>query len=465
LFHDADPATSVRIMPLMGGQPRVFIGRQSQEAAWSQDGAGLVYHTSDPGDPIFVADRTGANPRQIFVDRPGVHNHFPTWSLDGKWIYFVSGIPAANAMDLWRIASAGGAPERLTQVNSNVSYPTPINPRMILFIARDANGSGPWLWALDVERKVASRLGFGLEKYTSVAASGNGRRLAVTVANPVANLWSVPILDRPAEERDVKPFPLPTVRALMPRFGGAALFYLSSQGAGDGLWRYQDGQALEIWKGADGALLEPPAVSSDGRRVAFVLRRNGKLRLQLEAADGTEPQALAQGLDVQGAASWSPDGKWIVTGGADGKGAGLFKIAVEGGPPIRLATGLALNPVWSPDGSFIAYTGANVGFAGPLRAVHPDGTPFQLPDIKLQRDGERIRFLPSGKGLVYTQGLSVSTQEFWLLDLATKQSRRITRLSNAATMRTFDVTPDGRQIVFDRLRENSDIALIDLPGK
>ena len=30
-------------------------------------------------------------------------------------------------------------------------------------------------------------------------------------------------------------------------------------------------------------------------------------------------------------------------------------------------------------------------------------------------------------------------------------------------MRTFDVTPDGKQIVFDRLLENSDIVLIDLP--
>jgi hypothetical protein len=29
-------------------------------------------------------------------------------------------------------------------------------------------------------------------------------------------------------------------------------------------------------------------------------------------------------------------------------------------------------------------------------------------------------------------------------------------------MSTFDITPDGQQIVFDRLRQNSDIVLIDL---
>ena len=28
-------------------------------------------------------------------------------------------------------------------------------------------------------------------------------------------------------------------------------------------------------------------------------------------------------------------------------------------------------------------------------------------------------------------------------------------------MRTFDITPDGKQIVFARLRENSDIVMID----
>jgi len=56
-------------------------------------------------------------------------------------------------------------------------------------------------------------------------------------------------------------------------------------------------------------------------------------------------------------------------------------------------------------------------------------------------------------------------QDFWLLDLATKKTRRLTRLNNRATMRTFDITPDGKEIVFDRLRENSDVVLIDLPSR
>ena len=40
-------------------------------------------------------------------------------------------------------------------------------------------------------------------------------------------------------------------------------------------------------------------------------------------------------------------------------------------------------------------------------------------------------------------------------------ARPLTRLQPRDTMRTFDVTADGKQIIFDRLRDNSDIVLID----
>ena len=186
------------------------------------------------------------------------------------------------------------------------------------------------------------------------------------------------------------------------------------------------------------------------------------MRLQVETADGTEPEVVAENLDVQGTACWSPDGKWIATGGSDVRGAGLFKLPIDGGPAVRLAIGVALNPVWSPDGGLIAYAGPNVGQYAPLLAVRPDGTRVGLPDIKLERDGERIRFLPEGTSLVFMQGQR-RAQDFWLLDLATKKTRALTHLNNPSAMRTFDITPDGKQIVFDRLRENSDIVLIDVP--
>jgi Tol biopolymer transport system component len=399
---------------------------------------------------------------RIFIDPdPGIHNHWPVWSQDGRWIYFSRGSPPAGEFDLWRLSPDGGNPERLTSHNTFVAYPTPIGPRTVLYVARDQDGSGPWLWALDPERRISRRVSFGVEQYTSLTASADGRRLVATVANPTATLWTVPILQRSADERDVKRFGVPTVRALAPRFGGTSLFYLSSHGTGDGLWRYSDSDSIEIWKGADGPLLETPALSHDGRQVAFALRKDGKLRLHVTTTDGAGLHALGDTVDVQGTADWSPDGQWIVVGGRGQQGPGLFKLPVNGGAAIQLATGQALNPIWAPGGQLIVFTGPNLGGDAPLLAIRPDGTPVDLPSISVRRFGERARFLPDGSGLVYMQGMRAS-QDFWLLDFASMRTRRLTQLSDRSAMRTFDITPDGHSIVFDRTRENSDIVLIDL---
>ena len=454
------------LWPLIGGTPHNFIDEHAAEVAWSPDGSRLVYHTWDPGDPVFVADRDGANPRQIMRSEPGLHNHYPIWSKDGRWIYFVRGRPATREMDLWRISPGGGKEERLSHLNTDIAYPTPIDEHTLVFVAPNEDGIGPWLWAFDLATGTVRRVSSGLEQYTAVGSTTDGRRLAASVVNPQVSLWSVPIRTRIVEEKDVQSIALPTSRAWAPRFGGGSLFYLSSRDGADGLWSYRDGQALEVWEGSNGPLRTPPAISPNGARVAFALRRSGKQQMHVMATDGTGLRPLSSDVDVRGTASWSPDGKWIVVAGSDPSGPGLFKLPVdEGSSPVRIATGPFLDPVWSPRGDLIVYCGTQVFTLTPVLAVQPDGTPVKLPDIKVQRNGERVRFLPDGTGLVYMLGDTLSEQDFWLLDVSSMQSRRLTRLSNPAAMRSFDITPDGSRIVFDRLRENSAIVLIDLATK
>ena len=459
------PTRRLRLLPLVGGSTRNFLGETTAEVAWSPDGKRLVYHSFEPGDAMFVADSNGANVKTLLAAGPAdEHRHFQVWSKDGRWIFFARGRPATREMDLWRISVDGGAPEQLTFIKRDVAFPTIIDARTLVFVASDESGAGPWLWTMDLDTRAIHRASSGLERYASVAASADGRRLVASVVEARVGLWSVPIADRVASEQDVKPVDLPTTRALAPRFGGGTLFYLSSRGGNDGLWTHRDGDATEIWKGSDGALISPPAVSPDGRMVAIALRRDGRMVWHILAADGTGLRPLSRELDARGSASWSPDGQWIVTGGSDATGQGLFKLPITGDAPARLVSGPVLDPVWSPAGDLIVYAGANVFTTVPLAAVRPDGTPVTLPQIIFRREGERARFLPDGRGLVYMQN-DTPAQDFWLLDLTTMQSRQLTRLNSPDAMRTFDVTPDGKQIVFDRLHENSDIVLIDLPDR
>jgi len=460
-----------QLIPLTGGAGRPFLGPTTRPQAWSPNGAQLVYFNVTDGDPMFVADRTGGNPRQISRDPAGVHNHNLVWSTDGEWIYFVHGLDVADQMDIWRIRPAGGAAERMTQHRASITFLAPLNAHTVLFVAKAEDRSGPWLWALDVDRKVERRVSAGLEQYTSVAASGDGRRVIATVANPQANLWSVPILDRLANDGDVTAMSVPSVRAVSPRFRGADLFYLSARGAGDGLWRLHNGDLSEVWQGSDGALAEPSSISPDGRRAAIVVRKDGKRRVLLVSTDGSESRTLSTMLDAQGSSDWSPDGSWLATGGDDGQGPGLFKVAVDGGTLVRLANGVATNPVWSPDGNLIVFAGATTGGRVPLLGVRPDGTAVDLPPMQTPTSvSQAHRFLPKGLALVYVQtdappGSSAPGHDLWLMDLTTKIKRQVARLTDSGEMGTFDVSPDGKRVVFDRLHENSDLVLIDLPAR
>jgi serine/threonine protein kinase len=95
-----------------------------------------------------------------------------------------------------------------------------------------------------------------------------------------------------------------------------------------------------------------------------------------------------------------------------------------------------------------------------LKGVTPEKQPFRVPEITVGAGGNRYRFLPDGKALALIQG-HLRHQDFWLLDLATGQLRRLTNLCPGFDTRSFDVSPDGKQILFDRYRENADVVLID----
>jgi Tol biopolymer transport system component len=210
-------------------------------------------------------------------------------------------------------------------------------------------------------------------------------------------------------------------------------------------------------------------VSPDGRRVVVVVRQQGKRRLAIMSADGTNSRTLATPIDImgvagQGTVDWSPDGAWVVTGGRDEQGLGLFKIPVDGGAPVRLVTGEARGPIWSPNGDLIVYATPFAGAGGrdALRGVRPDGTAVSMPEVGV-RIGGAHRFLRSGAGLVYVPG--IESKDFWLVDLATHKIRQLTDLSDRGFLNSFDITPDGKYLVFDRSRQNSDVVLIDLPEK
>ena len=443
--------------PLIGGDLRLLLDR-GIEPAWSADGSRLVYHEPAPGDPIFVADRNGRNARRIYAAEPGYHCHYLTWSPDARFIYFVGGIPPGE-MDIWRVPAEGGAAERLTAHDGNVGYPLFIGDRTIVYRATATDGSGPWLYVLDVQTRRARRASVGVERYLSVAGSIDGRRLVSTVSNPSSGLWMFPIADRTVDDRAAISVTVPSVTAQAPRLSGDSLFYLSEKEGRRSLWRLKDGKATELWHPQDGGLRAPASISPDGRLIALVVRTD-RNRLQVMDTNGANARPLADALNVRDAPSWSPDGKWLATAVADG----LVKVPADGGAPVRLVDGVVRQPVWAPDGKFILYAEALQGPGFTIKAVSPDGKDWKIPPLWVRRGGDRYRVLPDMRGIVYVGG-DYGRQNFWLLDLASGQRRQLTNLPPGHLIQGFDLSPDGRHVIFDRIRDNSDVVLIELPER
>ncbi|MGB2715434.1 MAG: protein kinase [Vicinamibacterales bacterium] len=453
-------------VPTLGGPLRPYLKDISDisELDWSPDGSLIVYHPPTDGDPLFVTDpdeKVGR--RKIYEARKGFHNHFPVWSHDGAFIYFVQGLPLEKS-DIWRIRPTGGQPERLTFHDARVTFPTLLNNRTLLYLATDDEGYGPWIHAMDVERRIPHRIFAGVEPHTSLAASADGRRLVATVSRSTAHLWRVPIADGVMDESDATRLSLPTASGLSPRMNPAFVIYRGKKAGRDGLWKLgEGGTATELWNGVNGRVIAGAAIAPGGQRVAFTVQARGVTQLYLMNTDGTDTRRVAEQLDVRGAPAWSPDGRWLaVAANRDGEPR-LFKIPVAGGTPVPLVQEYSTDPTWSPHGQFLVYSGADVGTTFSVKAVSADGAPHSLPTLILARGARRLAFMGDDT-LVIMKG-DVSHKEFWAFDLKTGRERQLTRFDRGFVIGDFDISRDGREIIFDRTREESDIVLFDLPDR
>src|SRR5437667_3765101 len=273
-------------VPTLSGQPKPYLEGVA-EFDWSRDGSHLTYHTPGPGDPLFVSrgDRRSEG-QPIFRAPAGLHSHFPLWAPDAAFIYFVQG-SLPDKLDIWRIRPGGGTPERITSHNGRVTHPVLLDKRTLMYLASDPDGSGPWLYSMDVEHRISHRLTSGLERYTSLAASADGRRLVVTLASPKRTLWRLRIADSHPEMPTAAQIQLTTGTGFSPRLGPNYLLYVSATGTGESIWKLADGTGTELWSGQGAQIFGGPAISLDGRYIVFSVRQHGQRLLYVMQADGT----------------------------------------------------------------------------------------------------------------------------------------------------------------------------------
>jgi Tol biopolymer transport system component len=81
---------------------------------WSPDGHSMAFEFRPKGhSEIYLLDIDGSVPR-LLPTLPGADNGGPSWSRDGKWIYFYSD-QGGPPFQLWKVSLKGGPPLQITR--------------------------------------------------------------------------------------------------------------------------------------------------------------------------------------------------------------------------------------------------------------------------------------------------------------------------------------------------------------
>ena len=140
------------------------------------------------------------------------------------------------------------------------------------------------------------------------------------------------------------------------------------------------------------------------------------------------------------------------------------RVPAGGGAPSLFVGEYSVDPAWSPDGRFAVYSGPDIGTKFSMKAVTPEARPHPLPDLTLTRGARHIAFVSGGKALVLLRG-DIQHKDLWLIDLETGAERQLTHLAVGFDIRDFDISPNGREIVIERVQEHSNVVLLDLPRR
>src|SRR5579862_6621833 len=372
----------ISIVPSLGGVSKPLIEEESDPLGgglccptWSPDGARIAYASGNrvAGSAVYVLALAESGAAKI-VEHPFA-THSLVWSPDGTRIAyvvensaFIFGEPQLGNIApsaIWLAPAVGGRAVQVTdRVHLNMSPAWAPDSKHLLFISDRGGRRDLYEVALLDSGEPAgppALLTTGLNAL-NINLSKDGAKLAYSMLNHEANIWSIGIPPRPPASISAAT-PVTTGSQRIEGIGvshdGHWLAFDSSRSGKQGIYRMAlvGGEMEQLTANPGDDFI--PSWSPDGKEIAFYSWRNGNRDLFLMTAKGRSERQLTSAPGHEFYPDWSPDGKqivfWSLQRGRDTLS--LLTRSVDGAgweaPQDLVSPGGT--PRWSPDGRLIAY--------------------------------------------------------------------------------------------------------------
>jgi TolB protein len=190
---------------------------------------------------------------------------------------------------------------------------------------------------------------------------------------------------------------------------------------------YQSGYAdiylIELSSGSRNRIIKFPgtnsgaAFSPDGGHIACTLSKDGNPEIYVTGLSGDSPRRLTHSRGVESSPTWSPNGSEIIYSSDEKGSPQLYRISSSGGAGRFLSTGYGYNtqPNWSPDGKRVAF---NVRSGGGFQIATMD-LDSGVTRIAIQ-EGENPCWGPDSRHIVFARGSGL-----YLFDAVTGKETRL----------------------------------------
>jgi serine/threonine protein kinase len=424
VFNCGSEPASIYIVSTLGGLPR-RIG-EGDHPQFSADGTQIAYAVayagigpggSDANRSIWIMPAGGGAPREVATKKRMVGS--PLWAPDGKGFLFVSVGGQQNAPDDdWfflsedgKTLAATGAWGRLRNTGLWPGRNLSATPGGILFVAGDLDSTNIYRLPFDSgSHKVsgdAIPVIAGAGYNFSPSASSDGQRIAFAVGNNLTtNIWRVPI-DAAAGKTSGQPIRvtegLDAHFSPSPSRDARRVVYTmrSSKAAEIRIQEVASGKELRL---ADAKEWSSPVLSEDGTQVAYRSDQREKSPLYVVPATGGVARKICQscGRPIE----WIANGtKILYDNGGQGLDIGILDVASRQNKILlhHPKQGLYM-PRLSPDGRLMCFTMQLPGRARRIYVAPFSGEPIAEKDWTLLVDGtelERQPFWSPAGNLIY----------------------------------------------------------------